>query len=76
MIQLRCMISIAMVCSVCDGKGDCSTPCVMGSWTAWPTVGWDAKVIQKSVFLTKRSRSAIPLFWSGRLYTTCTLILH
>ena len=59
MIQLRCIISVAMVCSVCDGKGDHGMPCVMGSWTAKPTVSQDAKVIQKSVFLTKRSRLAI-----------------
>ena len=45
MIQHRCIISIAMVCNVCDGKGDCGMPCVMGSWTAWLTVGQDAKVI-------------------------------
>ena len=44
MIQHRCIISIAMAHSVCDGIGDCSTPCVMVSWTAWLTVGWDAKV--------------------------------
>ena len=65
MIQFRLIISIAMVHSVCDGKGDCSTPCVMGSWTAWPTVSQDKKVVQKSVFLMKRSRSAIRLFWCG-----------
>ena len=62
MIQLRLIISIAMACSVCDGKGDCSMPCVMGSRTAWLTVGWDKKVVQNSVFLAKRSRSAVWLF--------------
>ena len=33
------------MCSVCDSKGDHSIPCVMGSWTAWPTVGQDKKVV-------------------------------
>ena len=63
MIQLRCIISIAMACSVCDGKGDSGMPCVMGSWTTQLTASQDAKVIQKSVFLAKRSRSAVQLFW-------------
>ena len=59
MIQHKCLISIAMACSVCDGKEDCAMPCVMVSWTAQPTVSQDAKVIQKSVYLAKRSRLAI-----------------
>ena len=45
MIQHRCIIIFAMVCSVCDGKGDHGTPCVMVSWTAQPTVGQDKKVV-------------------------------
>ena len=55
-----------MVSSVCDGKWDHSTHCVMGSWTAQLTVGQDANVIQKDVFLMKRSRLAIRLFWGGQ----------
>ena len=65
MIQHRCRNSIAMVCSVCEGKGDHSMPCVIGSWTAQLTVSWDKKVIQKSIFLMKRSRFAVWLFWCG-----------
>ena len=75
MIQLRHIISIAMVCSVCDGKGDCSMPCVMGSWAAQPTVSWDKIVIQKSVFLAKTSRLAVQLFWCGRLANFTQLVL-
>ena len=65
MIQHRHINSTAMMCNVCDGKGDCSMPCVMGSWTVCPTVRWDKKVVRKSVFLAKRSRSGIQLFWCG-----------
>ena len=50
-----------MVHIVCDGKWDHGTHCVMGSWTAWPTVGQVANVVQKSVCLMKRSRLAIQL---------------
>ena len=45
MIQHKCIISITMACSVCDGKEDHGMPCVMGSWTAWPIVSQDKKVI-------------------------------
>ena len=54
-----------MVCIVCDGKLDCSAYCVMGSWTAQPTVSQVANVVQKSVFLAKRSRLAIQLLQSS-----------
>ena len=48
-----------MACIVCDGKLDHGAHCAMGSWTAKLTVGQVANVIQKSVFLTKRSRSVV-----------------
>ena len=50
-----------MACIVCDGKLDHSAHCVMGSWTAQLAVGGVANVVQKSVFLMKRSRSAVRL---------------
>ena len=56
MIQYRCLNSIGMVHNACDGKEDHGMPCLMGSWTAWPIVGWDKKVVQKSVFLTKKKQ--------------------
>ena len=62
MIQHRHIISITMAHNVCDDKGDHSTPCVMGSWTAWPTVSQSKKVVRKSVYLVKRGRSAIRHF--------------
>ena len=51
--------------------------CVMGSWTAQLTVSWVANVIQKSVFLVKRSRSAVQLLGVAdwQTYVTYTLIL-
>ena len=51
-------------------------PCVMGSWIAWPTVGQDKKVVQKSVFLVKRSRSAIQLFGVADQLTLCNLCFY
>ena len=42
-----------MAHSVCDGKGDHSTPCVMG--TARLTVGWDKKIVQKVFFSQKEA---------------------
>ena len=55
MVQHRHIISIAMACSVCDGKGDHSAPCVMVSWTAQPSATLDKKVIQKSVYFMKEA---------------------
>ena len=34
MIQHKHIISFAMAHNVCDGKGDCGMPCVMGNWIA------------------------------------------
>ena len=67
-----------MACIVCDGKLDCGAHCVMGSWTAQPTVGHVANVVRKSVFLMKRSRLAVQLLGvvkQANFYVTYTLIL-
>ena len=55
MIQRRHIISIAIVHSVCDGKGDYSMPCLMGSWTSQPTVGQEKKSYEKVFFLQKEA---------------------
>ena len=77
MIQHKHIISFAMACNVCDGKGDCSMPCVMGSWIAWPTVGWDKKVIQKCFSCEKKQVNHTTfLVWpTSQLYLTCAFIL-
>ena len=73
MIQHKSLISIAMVCSICDGKEEHSMPCVMVSWTAWLTVGWDAKVIQKSVYLMKEAGQPYDFFGVANWPTLCNL---
>ena len=67
---------------MCDGYLDCGMHCVMVTRTAQQTVNQFTIVIQKCVYLAKKSRSAIQLLgaanpanFSVNLLFICTLFL-